>query len=63
MTIGSPMHEAGHSKSVLWDNPEGYGGWGSGTQEWERGLRRGGHMNIHGQFMLIYDKNQHNIAK
>ena len=23
MTIGSSMNEARHSKSVLWDNPEG----------------------------------------
>ena len=24
------MHEAGHSKPVLWDNPEGWGGEGGG---------------------------------
>ena len=30
------MHEAGHSKSVLRDNPEGWGGEGSG-----RGFRMG----------------------
>ena len=24
------MHEAGHSKLVLWDNPEGWGGKGDG---------------------------------
>ena len=28
MTSASSMHEAGHSKSVLWDNPEGWGGEG-----------------------------------
>ena len=27
MTSASLMHEAGHSKLVLWDNPEGWG-WG-----------------------------------
>ena len=26
MTSTSVMHEAGHSKMVLWDNPEGWGG-------------------------------------
>ena len=30
------MHEAGHSKLVLWDNPEGWGGEGGG-----RGFRMG----------------------
>ena len=25
MTGASSMHEAGHSKPVLWDNPEGWG--------------------------------------
>ena len=31
------MHEAGHSKLVLWDNPEGWGGEGGG-----RGVQDGG---------------------
>jgi len=26
MTSASSMHEAGHPKPVLWNNPEGYGG-------------------------------------
>ena len=26
MTRAISMHEAGHSKLVLWDNPEGWGG-------------------------------------
>ena len=30
MTSASSMHEAGHSKPVLWDNPEGWGGEGGG---------------------------------
>ena len=37
MTSVSSMHEAGRPKSVLWDNPEGYGGEGVG-----RGVRDGG---------------------
>ena len=37
------MHEAGHSKSVLWDNPEGWGGEGGG-----RGVQNGWtHVLIH----------------
>ena len=32
MTNASSMHEEGHSKLLLWDNPEGWGG---------RGLRMG----------------------
>ena len=31
ITSASLMHEAGHSKPVLWDTPEGWGGeWGGG---------------------------------
>jgi len=35
MTSASLMHEAGHSKPVLWDNPEGWGeaGCGRGVQD------------------------------
>ena len=36
MTRPSLMHEAGHSKLVLWDNPEGWGGEGGG-----RGVQNG----------------------
>jgi len=36
MTSASLVHEAGHSKLVLWGNPEGWGGEGVG-----RGLRLG----------------------
>jgi len=39
MTSASSMHEAGYSKPVLWDNPEGWGGEGGG-----RGFKTGGHM-------------------
>ena len=30
MISASSMQEAGHSKPVLWDNPEGWGGEGGG---------------------------------
>ena len=35
MTNANLMHEAGHPKLVLWDNPEGWGGEGgwSGVQD------------------------------
>ena len=36
MTSAISMHEAGHSKPVLWDNPEGWGG-----EEGGRGLSMG----------------------
>ena len=36
MTSASLMHEAGRSKLVLWDNPEGWGGdrGEKGIQDW-----------------------------
>ena len=37
MTSASLMHEAGYSKPVLWDNPEGWGGEGG-----ERGFHYAG---------------------
>ena len=37
MPSESSMHETGHSKLVLWDNPEGWGGEGDG-----RGVQDGG---------------------
>ena len=37
MASASPMREAGHSKPVLWDNPEGWGVEGGG-----RGVQVGG---------------------
>ena len=37
MTNASSMHEAGHSKLVLWDHPEGWGGEGGG-----KGIQDGG---------------------
>ena len=39
ITSPSSMHETGHSKSVHWDNPEGWDGEGGG-----RGVQDGGHM-------------------
>ena len=52
------MQETGHSKLVLWDNPEGWGEEGG-----ERGVRMMGHVYIHGWFMLMYGKNYHIIVK
>ena len=52
------MHEAGHLKLVLWDNPEGGGEEGGG-----RRIQDGGHMYTCAQFMLMYSKNHYNIIK
>ena len=53
------MHEAGHPKPVLWDNPEGGGGEGGGGGE----VQDGRHMYTHGRFVLMYSKNHHHIVK
>ena len=37
MTSASLMHEAGHPKMVLWDNPEGWGGEGGGWEAQDGG--------------------------
>ena len=37
MTSASLMHEAGHSKLMLWDSPEGWSG-----EEGEGGVQNGG---------------------
>ena len=50
----SLMHEVGHPKPVLWDNPEGWCGEEGG---------RGKHVYTCDQFMLMYGKNHHNIVK
>ena len=47
MTSASSMHEAGHSKSVLWDNPERGGRQG-------RGRGDGGAGGIHVHPWLIH---------
>ena len=49
MTSASLIHEAEHSKPVLWANSEGWGG-----EEGGRSFRMGGHMYIHGWFMSMY---------
>ena len=43
MTSANLMHEAGHSKLMLWDNPEGWGREGGG-----RWVQDVGHMYTHG---------------
>ena len=48
------MHETGHPKLVLCENPERWGGEGAG-----RGFRMAGggaHMYTYGQFLLTYGK-------
>ena len=40
MTSTSLMHEAGHPKLVLWDNPEGLGGEGGGREVQDGGDTR-----------------------
>ena len=43
MTSASSMHEAGHSKPVLWDNPGAWGkeGGGRGGSGWGHMCSRG----------------------
>ena len=57
MTNANSVHEGGHPKLVLWDNPEGWGGEGGGS-----GVQDGGCMYTHDWFMLVYGKN-HNIVE
>ena len=57
MTSANLMHEAGNSKPVLWNNPEGWGGEG-GRKGFIMG---GGHMCT--RFMSMYGKKQHNFIK
>ena len=58
MTSASLLHEEGHSKLVLWDDPEGWGGEGGGRggQDW------GTHMYPR-RFMSMYGNSHHNIVK
>ena len=48
MTSASLMHEAGHSKPVLWDNLEGWGGEESG-----RGVQDGA-TQVHPWLIHVY---------
>ena len=58
MTSASSIHEAGHSKLVLWDNPGGWGGEGGG-----RGVQDVG-THVHPWWVMsMYGKNHHNIVK
>ena len=58
MTSASSMNEAGHSKPVLWDNLEGWGGEGGGRGFQDRGT------HVHPwQITSIYGKNHHKIMK
>ena len=53
----SLMPEAGHSKPLLWDNPEGWGGEGRGRE-----VQDAGHMCTPGRLMSMYGKNYHNVV-
>ena len=54
----SSINEAEHSKLVLWDNSEGWGGEGEG-----RGVQDGG-THVHPWLIhMIYGKNHHNTVK
>ena len=55
MTSASSMYEAGHSKLVLWDNPEGWVGKGG-----EKGCSDGG-TQVHS--WLIHGKDHSNTVK
>ena len=59
MTSTSSMHEAGHPKLVLWDNPEGWGGEGGGVGEFRM---RATHVYL---WLIHVDvwQNHHNIVK
>ena len=55
MTSASSMHEAGRPKPVLWDNPEGRGGEGSG-----RGFRIGWtHVHLWSIHVDVWQKPQY----
>ena len=58
--IASPglMHEAGCSRLVHWDDPEGWDGKGG-----EREGQDGEHMYTCGGFMSMCGKNHYNIVK
>ena len=57
MTSASWMHEAGHSKAVVWENSEGWGGESGGRE-----VQDGEHMYTHVWFMSVYGKNHYNIV-
>ena len=53
------MHEAGHSKSVLWDNTEGWDGEEGGS-----GVQDGGNAwALRADSCQYMGKNYHNIIK
>ena len=45
------MHEAGRSRLVHWDDPEGWDGKGGG-----KGVQDGEHMYTHSRFKSMYGK-------
>ena len=51
MTSAGVMHKVGHSKPVLWNNPEGWGGKGGG-----RGVQDGEQIYTCDRSMSMYGK-------
>ena len=58
---GNLLYDAASSNQVLCDNLDGWNGVGGGR--WEGGSERKGHMSTCGWFILMYERNQHNIVK
>ena len=52
------MHDAGHPKPVLWNNPEGYGREGGG-----RGVQDGGTRESLWPIHVDVSQKHHNIVK
>ena len=59
MTSASSMHEAGHSKSVLWDNSEGWNEEGGGKECRDSGT----HVHWWLIHVDVWQKKHHNIVK
>jgi len=52
------MHEAGHSKAVVWENSEGWGGEGGGRRVHNEGT------NVHLWLIHVDEwQNHHNVVK
>ena len=51
MTSPGLIHDAGHAKLMLWDNPEGWGG-----EDGKKGVQDGEHMYTCGRVMSMYGK-------
>ena len=59
MTSAGSMHEVGHSRPLLWDNPAGWGGEGAGRRVHNRWTRASWLTDADS----VYGKNHHNVVK